>query len=335
MATAKETRHDALGLDPERLLTMYRQMVTARAIDRRMWVLNRQGKAPFVISGQGHEAAQVGAAAALRPGVDWLVPYYRDLAFCIALGMTPLDFMLSVFARKDDPNSSARQMPSHFGLKRARIVTSSSPVATQILHAAGIAYASKVRGLDEVAVTCIGEGGTSKGDWHEGLNFAGVHKLPFICIVQDNDYAISVPHRLQMGVDSVAKRATGYGMFGETVDGGDVLEMYEAMRRAVERARGGEGSTLICAKVARFTSHSSDDDQRRYRPQEELEALLRRDPIERFRAYLAGEGLLGDEEDERIQQEATTDVDAAVKTAEAAEPPDPATILERVFAEHG
>ena len=331
-STSETSTHLRLGLEPEKLLTMYRQMVLARAIDRRMWVLNRQGKAPFVISGQGHEAAQVGAAAALRPGTDWLVPYYRDLAFCIALGMTPLDFMLSVFARVTDPNSIARQMPSHFGLKPARIVSSSSPVATQIIHAAGIAYASKVRGLDEVAVTCIGEGGTSKGDWHEGLNFAGVHKLPFVCIVQDNDYAISVPHRLQMSVDSVAKRAAGYGLFGETVDGGDILAMYETMKRAVDRARAGEGATLISAKVARFTSHSSDDDQRRYRPQEELEALLRRDPIERFRTYLADSSLLTEEEDERVQQEATAEVDAAVQAAEAAPAPDPADITRGVFA---
>ena len=208
-APARESRTAALGLEPDKLLAMYRQMVLARAIDRRMWVLNRQGKAPFVISGQGHEAAQVGAAAALRPGVDWLVPYYRDLAFCIAMGMTPVDFMYSVYARRPDPNSAGRQMPSHFGLERSRIVSTSSVVATQIIHAAGIAYASKVRGLDEVSVCCIGEGGTSEGDWHEGLNFAGVHRLPFICIVQDNDYAISVPHRLQMGVDSVARRADG------------------------------------------------------------------------------------------------------------------------------
>jgi 2-oxoisovalerate dehydrogenase E1 component alpha subunit len=331
-ATARESRGGALGLDQEKLLTMYRQMVLARAIDRRMWVLNRQGKAPFVISGQGHEAAQVGAAAALRPGQDWLVPYYRDLAFCIAMGMTALDFMYSVYARRDDPNSGGRQMPSHFGLKPARIVTSSSPVATQIIHAAGIAYASKVRGLDEVSVTCIGEGGTSKGDWHEGLNFAGVHKLPFICIVQDNDYAISVPHRLQMGVDSVARRAEGYGLFGETVDGGDILAMYQVMRRAVERARTGEGATLIAAKVARFTSHSSDDDQRRYRPQEELESLLRRDPIERFRNLLLDESVLDDATDERIQQEATAEVDAAVRTAEAAESPDVSDFMTRVFA---
>jgi len=182
-------------------------------------------------------------------------------------------------------------------------------------------------------VTCLGEGSTSEGDWHEALNFAGVHRLPFICIVQDNDYAISVPHRLQMGVDTVAKRAPGYGIAGETVDGGDVLAVYEVMRGAVERARAGEGATLVCAKVARFTSHSSDDDQRRYRPQEELEALLRRDPIERFRNYLQDEGLLSDEEDLRIQQECTSEVEQAVITAEAAPHPVAEDALKHVFAE--
>src|SRR5437660_1474486 len=302
-ATARAARHAALGLEPAKLLAMYRQMVLARTLDRRMWVLNRQGRAPFAISGQGHEAAQVGAAAALRPGVDWLAPYYRDLAFCVALGMTARDFMLAIFARAGDPSSGGRQMPSHFGLKRARIITTSSTVATQVLHAAGIAYAAKVRGLDEVAVACLGEGSTSEGDWHEALNFAGVHRLPFVCLVQDNDYAISVPHRLQMGVASVAERAAGYGLEGHTVDGGDLLAIYEAAKRAVDRARAGEGATLIDAKVARFTSHSSDDDQRRYRPPEELEAMLRRDPIERFRTYLFQASLLTDDEDERTQQE--------------------------------
>lgn len=331
----RQSRHAALGLLPERLRVMYRQMVLARALDRRMWVLNRQGKAPFVISGQGHEAAQVGAAAALRPGVDWLCPYYRDLAFCLALGMTPVEFMLSVFARADDPNSGGRQMPSHFGLRRARIVTTSSVVATQVPHAVGIAYAAKVRGLDEIAVACLGEGSTSKGDWHEALNFAGVHRLPFICLVQDNDYAISVPHRLQMGVDTVAKRAVGYGMAGVTVDGGDVLAVYEAMTEAVARARAGDGPTLIDAKVARFTSHSSDDDQRRYRPQEELEALLRRDPLERFRSYLQEESVLSEEEDERIQQECASEVEQAVQVAEAAAPPDPQDLFRHVYAEGG
>ena len=335
MATAKETRHVALGLEPDRLLTMYRQMVLARAVDRRMWVLNRQGKAPFVISGQGHEAIQVAAATAMRAGQDWLVPYYRDLPFCIALGLTAREFLLSVFARAEDPNSGGRQMPSHFGLKRARIVTTSSVVGTQVVHAAGLAYASKVRGLDEVSLTCIGEGGTSQGDWHEALNFAAVHRLPYICIVQDNDYAISVPHRLQMGVDSVAKRAAGYGMAGESVDGGDILASYEVMKRAMERARAGDGPTLIDAKVARFTSHSSDDDQRRYRPQAELEALLRRDPIERFRNYLLDESLTTDAEDELVQQECTAEVDEAVTYAEAAAQPLPEDVFRHVYAEEG
>jgi 2-oxoisovalerate dehydrogenase E1 component alpha subunit len=333
MATAKETRHVGLGLETERLLEMYRQMVLARAVDRRMWVLNRQGKAPFVISGQGHEAIQVAAAAAMRPGTDWLVPYYRDLAFCLALGQTAQDFMLSVFGRAEDPNSGGRQMPSHFGSARLRIMTKSSVVGPQICHAAGIAYAAKMQGLDEVAVTCIGEGGTSQGDWHEGLNWAGVHRLPFICIVQDNDYAISVPHRLQMGVDSVAKRAIGYGIAGVTVDGGDLLASYEAMQAAVDRARAGDGATLISAKVARFTSHSSDDDQRRYRPQAELEALLRRDPIERFRGYLLDEGLMDEQTDDRVQQESTADVDAAVTYAENAASPRAEDTLKNVFAE--
>jgi 2-oxoisovalerate dehydrogenase E1 component alpha subunit len=330
---ARELRHEALGLASDRLLTMYRQMVLARAIDRRMWVLNRQGKAPFVISGQGHEAAQVGAAAAMRTGVDWLCPYYRDLAFCVALGLTPLEFMLSVFSRRDDPSSGGRQMPSHFGLERARIVTTSSTVATQVIHAAGIAYAARLRGLPEVAVTCLGEGSTSKGDWHEGLNFAGVHQLPFVCLVQDNDYAISVPRRLQMGVESVADRAAGYGMAGVTVDGGDILAVYEVMKKAVDRARAGEGPTLVDAKVARFTSHSSDDDQRRYRPAEELEAMLRRDPIERFRTYLMEAALLGDQDDERIQQECSAEVARAVQTAESAEAPVAGDIHRHLFAD--
>ena len=330
--TARQPRHVGLGLSPGKLQTMYRQMVMARALDRRMWVLNRQGKAPFVISGQGHEAAQVGAAAALRPGVDWLAPYYRDLAFCVALGMSARDFMMAVFARAVDPSSGGRQMPSHFGSRRLRIITTSSVVATQVPHAAGIAYAAKVRGLDEVAVACLGEGSTSKGDWHEALNFAAVHRLPFICMVEDNDYAISVPHRLQMAVDSVAERARGYGMAGATVDGGDVLAVYEVMTAAVERARAGEGPTLIDAKVARFTSHSSDDDQRRYRPREELEALLRRDPIERFRNFLLDESLLTEDGDERVQQECTREVDEAVRAAEAAPQPDPADLERNVFA---
>ena len=333
MTTAKEPRPAALGLDSGQLVAMYRHMVMARAVDRKMWVLNRQGKAPFVISGQGHEAAQVGMASALRPGQDWVVPYYRDLALCMTVGLTAREFMLSIFARSEDPSSGGRQMPSHFSLKRAKIATTSSTVATQVVHAAGIAYAARTRGLDEVVLTCLGEGSTSEGDWHEALNFAGIHRLPLICMVQDNDYAISVPHRLQMGVDSVARRAAGYGIAGETVDGGDILSVRAAAARAVERARAGEGATLLDVKCARFTSHSSDDDQRRYRPQDELEAMLHRDPIERFRNLLLDEGVISSEDDERLQQDCAAEVDDAVAYAEAAIPPSADDILLHVFAE--
>lgn len=330
---AGETEPESPGLRPRQLLAMYRHMVMARAVDRKMWVLNRQGKAPFVISGQGHEAAQVGMAAALRPGQDWVVPYYRDLALCMAVGLTAREFMLSIYARAEDPSSGGRQMPSHFGLRRAKIATTSSTVATQVIHAAGIAYAAKTRGLDEVVLTCLGEGSTSEGDWHEGLNFAGIHRLPFICMVQDNDYAISVPHRLQMGVDTVAKRAAGYGLAGETVDGGDILTVFEVARRAVDRARSGGGATLIDVKCARFTSHSSDDDQRRYRPQDELEAMLHRDPIERFRNHLLDSSVLSDADDEKLQQDCATEVEEAVAYAEQASSPSPADTTRHVYAD--
>ncbi|MGH7776164.1 MAG: thiamine pyrophosphate-dependent dehydrogenase E1 component subunit alpha [Candidatus Dormibacterales bacterium] len=334
-ATARPPRWEGPELDPERLRAMYHHMVMARAVDRKMWVLNRQGKAPFVISGQGHEAAQVGTGSALRPGHDWVVPYYRDLALCMTVGLTAREFMLSIFARADDPSSGGRQMPSHFGLRRARIATTSSTVATQVVHAAGIAYASRARGLDEVVLTCLGEGSTSEGDWHEALNFAGIHRLPLLCMVQDNDYAISVPHRLQMGVDSVARRAAGYGIAGETVDGGDILAVHEVAARAVARARAGDGATLLVVKCARFTSHSSDDDQRRYRPQDELEAMLHRDPIERFRNHLLDEGLISPEDDDRLHQDCAEEVEEAVAEAEAAAPPGVEDIMRHVFAEEG
>jgi 2-oxoisovalerate dehydrogenase E1 component alpha subunit len=179
----------------------------------------------------------------------------------------------------------------------------------------------------------FGDGATSKGDFHEALNFAGVHRLPVVFVCENNGYAISVPLRLQAGNPDLASRAAGYGMPGIAVDGTDVPACSEACRAAVARARAGEGPTLIDAKVARFTSHSSDDDQRRYRPQAELEALLRRDPIERFRNYLLDESLLTEEDDERLQQDCTAEVEEAVRAAEAAPQPDPADLGRHVFAE--
>src|SRR3954449_9054768 len=185
-----------LGLSRDELLEMYRLMAIARAVDERMWILNRAGKIPFVISGQGHEGAQVGLAFALRKGHDWMVPYYRSVASLMTFGMSPREIMLAQFARGVDPSSGGRQMPGHYGIKDRNILSVSSPVATQLLHATGIAYAAKIRKTDQVAITYIGEGSSNQGDFHEGLNFAGVHRLPVVYVVENNGWAISVPMSL-------------------------------------------------------------------------------------------------------------------------------------------
>ncbi|MGH2408637.1 MAG: thiamine pyrophosphate-dependent dehydrogenase E1 component subunit alpha, partial [Candidatus Limnocylindrales bacterium] len=186
-----------LGLTHDDLVAMYRLIAITRALDERMWILNRAGKVPFVISGQGHEGAQVGICYGLRQGHDWMIPYYRSVAACLTFGMTAREIMLAQFARANDPSSGGRQMPGHYGSAKHNIMSQSSPVATQVLHAVGIALAAKIRGTDQVAVTSLGEGASNQGDFHEGLNFAGIHKLPVITVVENNGWAISVPASLE------------------------------------------------------------------------------------------------------------------------------------------
>jgi 2-oxoisovalerate dehydrogenase E1 component alpha subunit len=333
VAVAKPDTAKEAGLDDDVLRTMFRHMVRARVLDERMWVLNRQGRAPFVISCQGHEAAQVGMAMALRAGHDWVAPYYRDLALTLVLGMTFKDHLLATLARAADPNSGGRQMPAHYGCRRLNIITGGSPVATQVLHAAGAALASKVRGEDAVAFTSLGEGSTSEGDFHEGLNFAAVHHLPLICVVENNGFAISVPWSKQMPLKDVAERAHGYGMPGVVVDGGDPVACYQAMQQAVERGRRGEGPTLIEAKVARLTPHSSDDDDRVYKPREELAEEKKHDCVQRFRHLLEETGVLKPGDAEEMRAEAIREVDKALQEAEAAPLPEPESALLHVYGE--
>lgn len=319
--------------DQARLIEMFRLMVTARALDERMWQLNRQGKAPFVISCQGHEAAQVGAALALRPKHDWVAPYYRDLALVLALGMTPREVMLGLLAKAEDPNSGGRQMPAHYSHRALNIVSHSSPTGTQVPHAVGVAMAAQMRGDDVVTWTSFGEGTSSQGDVHEAMNLAGVMKLPVIFFCENNGYAISVPQRKQMGVENVADRAQGYGFPGVTVDGTNVLEVYEASVAAVERARRGDGPTLIEAKCVRLTAHSSDDNDRTYRSPDDLKAMKTRDPIGSFEAYLRAEEILDDAKIAAIRDEIKAVVNDATAYAEKAPLPDPATVTKYVYAE--
>lgn len=277
MAEVKEKRHEELGLSDEQVLEMFRTMLLARKIDERMWLLNRAGKIPFVISCQGQEAAQVGAAFALDREKDYALPYYRDMGVVLAFGMTAKELMLSAFAKAGDPNSGGRQMPGHFGQKKNRIVTGSSPVTTQVPHAVGIALAGKMEKKDLVTFVTFGEGSSNQGDFHEGANFAGVHKLPVIFMCENNKYAISIPVEKQLACKNVSDRAIGYGMPGYTIDGNDPLAVYKAVKEAADRGRRGEGPTLIETVSYRLTAHSSDDDDRVYRDKEEVEEAKKKE----------------------------------------------------------
>lgn len=328
-----ENRHKSLGLTDENVLEMYRTMLLSRKIDERMWLLNRAGKIPFVISCQGQEATQIGAAYALNREEDYILPYYRDLGVVLAFGMTPRDLMLASFAKGEDPNSGGRQMPGHFGSKKHRIVTGSSPVTTQVPHAVGIALGAKMQGKNFVSFVTFGEGSSNQGDFHEGANFAGVHKLPVILMCENNKYAISVPTHKQLGCEKVSDRAAGYGMPGYTVDGTDVFDVYEATKRAADRARSGEGPTLIEAVSHRLTAHSSDDDDKSYRAKEELEAAKQDDPVVKFAAYLREEGLLTDEKEEELLKEIMDIINDATDYAEKAAYADGEHALKYVYGE--
>jgi 2-oxoisovalerate dehydrogenase E1 component alpha subunit len=298
-----------------------------------MWVLNRAGRIPFVISGQGHEGAQVGITWPLEQGKDWIAPFYRSIATCLTFGMSPRDILTAQYATANDPSSGGRQMPGHYGSREHNLVSVSSPVATQLLHAVGIALAAKIRKTGQVAMTTMGEGSSNQGDVHEGLNFAAIHKLPFVFVVENNGYAISVPAARQVSVPNVADRAAGYGIPGVVVDGNDVLACYVAARDAVDRARAGEGPTLIEAKVIRLTAHSSDDQQTKYRSEEELAEERTKDCVPIFRTQLRDAGILTDEVDEKLAAEIKGIVDEATDYAEAQADPDPATAMRYVFVE--
>lgn len=333
MAEVKEKRHEELGLSDEQVLEMFRTMLLARKIDERMWLLNRAGKIPFVISCQGQEAAQVGAAFALDREKDYALPYYRDMGVVLAFGMTAKELMLSAFAKAGDPNSGGRQMPGHFGQKKNRIVTGSSPVTTQVPHAVGIALAGKMEKKDLVTFVTFGEGSSNQGDFHEGANFAGVHKLPVIFMCENNKYAISIPVEKQLACKNVSDRAIGYGMPGYTIDGNDPLAVYKAVKEAADRGRRGEGPTLIETVSYRLTAHSSDDDDRVYRDKEEVEEAKKKDSIITFAAYLKEAGVLTEEFEQQMLDEIMHIVNEATEYAENAPYAAPEDALKHVYAE--
>jgi 2-oxoisovalerate dehydrogenase E1 component len=307
-------------LDEKTLKTWFNYILLGRQVDYRFQVLNRQGRAPFIISCAGHEAAQIGVGWPLRPKYDWVSPYYRDVVLCMRMGVTPLDLMLAVLAKPADPASGGKQTPGHFSDTRLNITSGGSPVATQLVRGAGVAYALKMDGTDKVLMTCYGEGAGSEGDAHEAFNFAAIYKVPEIFVCENNGFAISTPFRKEYAIEYAAQRAAGYGFPGVTLDGRDPVTCYVVAKEAIARARAGEGPTLIECLVDRLGAHSSEDDQRRYRTQDEIEHLAQTDCLEQFKKRLLEEGVLSAKEITEYEERVKEEVSKA--TSEGMESPD-------------
>jgi len=332
MSIGQLTRHQTLGLSDEQAIEMYKTILRARKYDERALLLQRAGKIAFHVSGVGQETAQVASAFALERGRDYFLPYYRDYGFVLAAGMTLKELMLSLFSKAEDPTSGGRQMPGHFSHKKLGIVTGSSPVTTQVPHAAGIALAAKMQRKDIVAYTTLGEGSSNQGDFHEGCNFAGVYKLPLIVMVENNQYAISIPAHKQLG-GRVVDRAIGYGFEGVRVDGNDALEVYRVVKEARERAVRGEGPTLIEAMMYRISPHSTADDDMLYRTKEEVEEHKAKDGLPRFKSYLMECGIWSEEKDGELAAEIQKEINEATQYADKAPYPRPEDSMLHLYAE--
>jgi 2-oxoisovalerate dehydrogenase E1 component alpha subunit len=304
----------------------YGTMSLARQLDERMWRLARSGRAHFAVPSSGHEAVGIGYASALRPRHDFIAPHYRDLAALLTFGLEPREVMLHFFAKAGDPCSGGRQPYAHWGSRERRIVSLQGPQPNHVTHAVGIAWGSRLLGEDSVTWISFGDGGAQKGEVHEAMNFAAIHKLPCVFCVENNGYTQSVPSRLESATTDYAGRAAGYGMPGVQVDGMDVEAMYGAAARAVERARSGHGPSLVDALCYRYLPNTSNDDDSRYRPREEVEEARKRDPLVLLRAKLAPARA------DAIDEEAMTSAAEAAEWAEAQPDLDPATVMQHTYA---
>jgi len=305
-------------IPPAELQRLYRAMLLGRRLDERMIRLQRQGRIGTFAPIKGQEASQIGAVSALGPR-DWMVPSFRETAAMLWRGW-PIEKLLLVFAGRLEGGQPA---PDQHDLP----IT--IPVATQLPHAVGLAYAAQYRGDDAVVMAFCGDGATSEGDFHEALNFAGVWHVPVVFVVQNNQWAISVPLKKQTHSRTIAQKALAYGLPGLQVDGNDVLAVSVACREAVERARAGDGPTLIECVTYRLSVHTTADDPTKYRSAEEVAAWERKDPLTRFSAYLQKRTLLEDGLEEALDAE----IGAAMQRFEAAGPPDPLTMFDHVYAE--
>jgi 2-oxoisovalerate dehydrogenase E1 component len=333
------------GLTSKQLIQMYRIMFLSRRLDDREILLKRQQRIYFQISGAGHEALLVAAGMALKPSYDWFYPYYRDRALCLTLGMTPYEQLLEAVGAADDPNSGGRQMPSHWGSRKLNIVTQSSPTGTQFLQAVGCAEAGRYFARhpeaaekhegdyrapkdvifhgDEVVYVSCGDGTTSQGEFWEAINSASNRKAPVLFLVEDNEYAISVPVEVQTAGGNISRLVANFPNFHfEECDGTDPVTSYAALTRAVAHIRAGNGPTLVHGHVIRPYSHSLSDDERLYRPESERQDEAKRDPITRLQMFLIREGILDEKGINKLEQEVDEQVQEATDRALEAALPD-------------
>jgi 2-oxoisovalerate dehydrogenase E1 component alpha subunit len=316
--------HRDFGLSDADVLDMYYAMQVSRRISEAALKLAFQGAIDVSIPADGHEAAQIASIRALRP-TDPVYLFYRSSPAAYARGMTAREIFLDYFGAADGPSSGGKNLPGHWAKRDLNLMSQSGSVATQIPHAVGSALAAKIRGEDTVSVAYFGDGGSSKSDFHEGLNFAAVRQLPVVLFCENNGMAISVPFEKQSAVRSVADRAVGYALVGISVDGADPLQVYRVMREAVDAARAGKGPALIEARVTRLGQHTSQVGE--MRGAKEVAAARRLDPIPRFARYLSHYGLLDEATDKQLARRADDEVADAVEFAARAAPPP----VERAF----
>jgi len=318
-------------LASDTLLYLYEQMVQVREFDRRMLMLQRQGRIGFYGPILGQEAATIGSIAALEE-CDWVFPALREGAAAMMRGL-PLTEAIAQLVGNSLDRCKGRQMPCHYTYKEGHYTAMSSVIGTQISHAVGAAMAAKIRGDKVVIIGYLGDGATSASDFHAGMNFAGVYKAPVVLFCQNNQWAISVPAAQQSASETIAIKGQAYGIPSVRVDGNDVLAVYVATKEARERAARGDGPTFIEAVTYRRLGHSSSDDPSRYRDEDEVKSWEKRDPVDRLRRYLVNHALWSDELEADFKEDIAKRVNAAIAEAEAAPPCAPETMITDVYAE--
>ena len=319
------------ALSREDLLFLFRKMLLLRALDEKTILLQRAGRIGFYVPSSGQEAAEIGSGYALREG-DWVFPSYRDHGVALLRGY-PLETLVGQLFCNASDALRGRQMPNHWCDRAARVVSVSSPVATQLPQAVGASYAAKLCGDRIGVIAYFGDGGSSTGDFHAGMNFAGVFRTPTVFFCSNNQYAISLPVSRQTCSASIAEKAAAYGFEGVRVDGNDPLAVYRVTRDALTRAREGGGPTLIEAVTYRMGPHSTSDDPTRYRSEEEVAEWAKRDPVRRFAEHLRKAGVLDAEKARTLAEEASEEVQRAVKACEGASPVPAESMVEDVYAE--